>query len=275
MKNTRHKIVVLSDLKKSTATMLKSTVSLAKMINGDISFFHVKNPSDVVKKESQLSAIRTINHEHATIDKKIQRMVKSISKDYDINISYSFAFGNIKSEISEYLTQQQPDIIVLGKKKSNAFNFIGDNITQLVLKQHDGEIMIVDETNAPEPNTHISLGLLDGKEKGLNIGFADDLVAHSQQPLKSFKIAQKLNETDTINTSLNNEMIEYVFEKGDDSMNYLSNYLVKNKINLLYVDRMKDPSSTKKENATNASDIKDIISNLKVSLLLTSKVLSA
>lgn len=36
MKKNRHKILVFSDLKKSTSTVLKSTVSLTKMVDGDI-----------------------------------------------------------------------------------------------------------------------------------------------------------------------------------------------------------------------------------------------
>ena len=269
MKNIRYKILVLSDLKKSTATILKSTVSLANMIGGDISLFHVKNPSDLVKKESQLSAIRSMNHEHTAMNKKIQKLASSFSEEYGTKMNCSFTFGHIKNEIEAHIKQEQPDIVILGKKKSRSFDFIGDNITQFVLKQYNGVVMIVDENNTIKPSEDLSLGLFNSEENKLNINFADVLVSNMKKPLKSFKVNQNNPTAETKNTSLDKKVIEYVFEKGDDSLKNLSNYLVKNKINLLHVDRADKSTSDSKEITTVTFDIKDIISNLNVSLLLT------
>ena len=77
MKKNNYKIVVFTDLKISLHNTLKSTIGLANMINGEIELFHVKKPAEVVKTESQLSAIRTINRESVTLDKKIQSIVDS------------------------------------------------------------------------------------------------------------------------------------------------------------------------------------------------------
>ena len=78
MKNNKYKILVLSDLKKSTSATLKTAVSLAKMIDGEIEFFHVKKPIDIVEKENQLSAIRTINENHTLIRKKIEKLLRKM-----------------------------------------------------------------------------------------------------------------------------------------------------------------------------------------------------
>jgi nucleotide-binding universal stress UspA family protein len=269
MKNIRYKILVLSDLKKSTATMLESTVSLAKMIGGDISLFHVKNPSDLVKKESQLSAIRSMNHEHTAMKKKIKKLATSFSEEYGTKMNCSFTFGHIKNEIEAHIKREQPDIIILGKKNSRSFDFIGDNITQFILKQYNGVVMIVDENNTIKPSEDLSLGLFNSEENKLNINFADVLVSNMKKPLKSFKVNQKNPVAETKNTSLDKKVVEYVFERGDDALKHLSNYLVKNKINLLHVDRADKSTSDSKEITTVTFDIKDIISNLNVSLLLT------
>ena len=133
MRNNKYKILVLSDLKKSPSTILKSTVSLAKMIDGDINFFHVKKPSDVVERESQLSAMRTINQEQIITGKKIQEALAPISNDYNVNINSTFAFGNVKNEIEEHIKVTNPDVIVLGKRKAKGLRFLGDNITDFVL----------------------------------------------------------------------------------------------------------------------------------------------
>ena len=271
MQTSRYKILVLSDLKKSTSSILISTISLAKIIDADINIFHVTNPSDVVKKESQLSAIRSMNHKHIAVNKKMQTLASSFFKDYGTTLEYKFTFGKVKNEIEAHIEATKPDIIVIGKKKSNTFDFIGDNITQLVLKQHNGVIMIVDENNTIEPNLDLSLGILNSKDNKLNINFADALISHGRQPLKSFKIVQNAQGNTIENSSSNNKVIEYVFEKGDDSLKYLSNYLIKSKVNLLYVDRVEDTGNVAKENTTVALDIKTVISTLNVSLLLTSK----
>jgi len=259
-----YKIVVLSDLGKSASRTLKSTVSLAKMINGHIEIFNVKKPTDIVEKENQLSAMRTINSQHATTDKKMRNLIKPISEDYGVDISYSFALGNVKNEIDNFIKEKQPDIIVLGNRKSKPFNFVGDNIAQFVLSTFKGVIMIADENNVLEPSKEISLGTLNSLEPLVNLEFSKDLMAHSKKPLKSFKIVKNSSALEKMATPANNETIEYVFEHSDSSVKNLSNYLSKNKINLLYVDRVKKSTDDKM-----ISDIKDVINNLNVTLLLT------
>ena len=267
MKNNKYKILVLSDLKNSTSMVLKSTVSLAKMINGEIEFFHVKKPTEIVERESQLSAFRTINGEHYNIDKKIQNLINPISKDYGINIKYKFAFGHIKNEINNHIEAYKPDIIVLGKRQSKPLNFIGDNMASFVLKKHEGVIMIAADENALEPNEEISLGFLNNKEDAFNMEFSDALMLHTQKPLKSFKIVNKSNTLKQDQTPTDKKTVEYVFEQGDNTIATLSNYLSKNNINLLCVDRANE-NAENKDNLVK-SDIKEVISKLNVSLLLT------
>lgn len=271
MRANKYKLLVLSDLKDSMISTLKSTISLAQMINGEIAFFHVKNPSELINKESQLSAIRSINHEHTKTENKIRDITKSFSEEFGIKIAYSFTFGNVKNEIGEYIKKHRPDIIVLGKKKSNPLNLIRDNITHFVLRKHAGVIMMVDHKNALEPDKELSLGVLNGMEKAFNMEFSDDLIAHSRKPLKSFKIIKNSNLITAKNTSSDKKVIEYVFEKGANSIKNLSNYLSKNNINLLCIDRMKNDANKVEENTTITSELKEIINTLNISLLITGK----
>lgn len=268
MKNNRYKILVLSDLKSTTETILKSTVGLAKMVNGEIHLFHVKSPTDVVKRENQLSAIRTINQDHISTEKKIKNIVDSISGTYGVNIKYSFTFGNVKNEIGNQIKNLNPDIIVLGKRKPKSIKFLGDSITHFVLEKHAGPIMIAADNNAIEPNKVLSLGLMNGSEESINIEFANDLMAHAQKPLKSFKVV-KSSGTSSDNAELpkNSGTLEYVFEHRDDIIQNLSNYLSKSNINLLCIDR----NSRKEKSKTNLimTDLKEAMNKFNVSLLLT------
>ena len=268
MKINKYKIVVFSDLKGPLNNTLKSTFGLSKIINGDIALFHVRKPSEVVKTESQLSAIRTINREHITIDKKIQSITNSFSKEFGVNISHSFAIGNLKNEIGKYIREQQPDIIVLQRKKTKLMDFLGDNIAQFVMHQHPGSIFIVDEKKVLEPNKELSLALLDDGEQIPNIEFVDDLLLHTQKPLKSFKIVKNPSGRKTSKEFRGKKIIEFVFEKRDDSIKNLSNYLTINNIDLLCIGRSKSNPNKKSENPSINSNIKAIVGNLSVPLLL-------
>jgi hypothetical protein len=148
----KYKILVLSGLNKATSNILKSGVSLAKIVDADINLLYVKTPTEVVKNESQLSAIRTINKEYLSTNNIIKDLIKPISENYNVNINHSFTIGNLKNEISKYIDDNKPNVIILGKRKSKALKFIGDNITQFILKKHNGAIIIVIDKKTLDKN---------------------------------------------------------------------------------------------------------------------------
>lgn len=266
MEKKKYKIVVLADLKKSVATTLKSAVSIAKIIDGDIYFFYVKKAVNVVERDNQLSAIRSINKDYTATNKEIKKLVDTVSNEHQVKIHYSFAFGNVKHEIDQFVKEQKPDIIVLGKKKSNPLSLVGDNMIQFVLKQYHGPVFIADTNNSLEPNDKLSLGILNHFETTTTPNLIEDLLVHAQKPIKSFQIVEKVERLDDVNVSSKVDTINYVFQQNDNSINNLSTYLTKYNINLLYIER-KETTSKSKSNSIK-QNIKDM-SKLNVSLLLT------
>lgn len=267
MKNNKYKILVLSDLEESMSTTLKCSLSLAKMINGEIDFFYVKNASDVVKRDNQLSAMRTINEEYTATDKKIKSIIESYSTDYGQNINYTFGFGNVKNEIGLYIEEHAPDIIVLGRRKSKIINLTGNNITEFVLNKHKGIIIIAGNENALEPNKELSLGVLNSREHTFNMPVTEDLIGQTQKPLTSFRIVKNSNELKEITSTKGKKMVEYVFEHSDNTIKNLSGYLSKSNINLLCIDRGKTNVESEKYSVN--SEMKNLLSNVNISLLLT------
>ena len=262
MEKSKPKILVLSDLNESTSTILKSTISLAKMINGSIDFLCVKKPSEIVKKENQLSAIRNINQEHFAIKKKIVNLITPIYNDYNIKINHTLSFGNVKDEIGNYIKEHKPDLIVIGKRKSKMLNLIGDNVTSFVLKNYNGVVMIAANDNSLEPEKKLALGLLNDMETPFE--FSKNLIEHTQKPIKLFKLIKHskiLKETGNDN---NKDYVEYVFEDNDNNIDSLSNYLSKNNINLLCVNRDKNTN----DKYSMKDDIINLIGKLNVSMLL-------
>ena len=267
MNRKKYKILVLSNLKDSTDTILKSTISLSKIVDSEIHFFCVKRPTEIVKRDNQLSAIRTINQEHLVTDKKIQELVQPLLEQYNVTLNYSYAFGNVKEEITNIMDSYDPDIVVLGKRKVKSAKLFGDGITQFVLKKYNGAIMIAADENRIEPNEHLSIGLLDGIEETFNLEFAKDLLEHIQKPIKSFKVVKTMNNAEGVTIPKSEKTIEYVFEHRDGAIQNLSNYLSKSKVNLLCIDRSQE--QVKRKSNHSITDIKDAIEEFNVSILLT------
>ncbi len=270
MKKNKYKILVLSDLKKATSTTLKSTVGVSKMIDADIEFFHVRKPVGIVDNENQINAFKTINKEYIKTKKKIERLINPISEAYGVHIKHSFTFGNIKNEIIKRIDEFKPDLIVLDRKKQKKFKLIGDNVTSYILNKYHGAVLIASDANTFEPNQELSLGILKTNEEFLNLEFANDLIEHSQKPLKSFKIIK--NSSGILKTkeaSNDSQTIEYVFEENDNTIKSLSTYLSKNNINLLCLNREQQPINDASN--TVKTNLKEVVGNLNVSLLLTPK----
>ncbi|MCT4628485.1 universal stress protein [Winogradskyella sp.] len=260
MKNKRYKILVLSDLKSSTDSAIKNTIELAKIIDGDIEFFNVTKPTDVVNSESQLSAKRNINRQSINIDKKIKQLLEPILVDNTIKINSRSTIGNVKNEIQKRIDELQPDIVVLGRRKSKSVNLIGDKVTEFILKNYKGAIMIASRDNVIDSKAQLSLGALNSFEGTLNKSVTKALIDNAEAPLKAFKIGDfTMSSTNEVDT--NNGVIEYVFEDNADVVNTLSGYVSKNKIDLLCLDR-----GVKSSKTTNFT--KGIINKVEASLLI-------
>lgn len=267
MKSKKFKILALSNLNDSTNTILKSAISLANMINGEIHFFYVKQPSDLIQRENQLSAKRTINREQIVVDKKIKKLIKPFLEQFDVNLSYSYTFGNIKEQIESIINEYQPDIVVIGKRKPKAVPLFGDSITQFVLKKHNGAIIIASKENAIEPNNNLSIGFLNGYEDSFNVEFANDLLAYIQKPMKAFKVVKSTNKQKATEAPRNEKIVEYVFEHKDGALQNVSNYLLKSKVNLLCIDRNQEHLKGKSNHIK--TDFKEAINEFNVSVLLS------
>lgn len=268
MKTRKYKITVLSDLKDTALESLNSTISLAKMIDAEIEVFHVKKPTDIVTSDSQLSAFRIINEQHTVTKKKLDNLISSVSVTNGLNINYSYTFGNVKNEIEDYITTNKPDIIVLGKRKSKSIKLTGDSLTDFIIKTYKGVILITGNESILELNQELSLGVLNSKSLTFNSEFGQDLLNHSQKPLKAFRFVKQDNPSKKNETQSNTKTVEFVFEHNDYTVKNLSNYLLKNDVNILYLDRENYDNNTE---GLKQSDIKSVINNLNISIILSAE----
>ena len=262
MKKEKQKILVLSGLKKTTTSTLKSGIRLAKMIDGDVHFFCVKKPLDIIDKESQLSAMRTINETHNLTSKKIKKIVATARVDYGVIVNYSYTFGNVKNEIEDWIHTYKPDVIVLGKRKSSLFSARNKKMIRFILKKHKGQILISDEKNPLEPNTAFSFGILNSPITPSNTKMTNLLIQDSKQPHTSFKIKEALPIEEKEEISVDTKTIEYTFEKGDNAIKKVAKYVAKSNINLVCLKREKNNLNSGSPN------LKELM-NINCSLIIT------
>ena len=235
MENRAYKILVLSDLRKTTETILKNTANLANMIGGDIAMLHVKQPLGVVKQENQLSAVRSINDTYTSTKKHIQQLVQPIQEAYGVKIDTSFKVGNIKELINKKIEAYHPDIIVLGQRKSSRFNFLGDGIVKHIMSKFEGLVMIASHEHSMNANKDLSLAVINGNPDSLKIELMDKLMKWTTKPLKSFKIATGENAASK-DGQLKKGVVEYTFQPQDNVINNMSSYLSRTNVDLLFVD---------------------------------------
>ncbi len=262
MKNTAFKILVLSDLKSNTNSTLLSAISIANIVGGSITLLHVKQPSKVVTKESQLSAMRVINQEFTETNKKIQDIINPLAKEFDISIDHVFSLGNVKGEIDQHIEEIKPDLLFLGKRKPSLFNITGDNLTDHILSKHTQTTVFVDDDNILQQP--ITLGLLNSNTNSLNNNILKSLLQVATTPVISFNVANKQNTFENIEKTTNDATVNYVFEQNDNTIKNLAAYITKNKVNLLSIHKENSKGSSTKSNILSAID------NLTTSLIVTS-----
>ena len=262
MENKNYRILVLSEMRKTTETILKNTASLAKMIGGEIALLHIKQPLVVVKQDNQLSAVRSINDTYTTTKNQIRQLVGPISADYDVSIDTTFKVGNVKEEINKKIQDFRPDIIVLGQRKSSPLKFLGNNITKHIMSTFDGLVMIASHEQVIGNGKELSLGTLNGSKDLMKMDLLERLRKQSSKPLRSFKIKHGKNEG-IQEEELEKGMVEYVFEPQDNAINNMSNYLTRTNVDLLFMDL---------DDVAEANiDVKNVIGKFNVPFLLAGK----
>lgn len=243
---SKYRILVLIEQTKPSNAALKDAVNLAKIVDAGIEIFNVKPPSQVIKQDNQIAAMRALEEERSKVKKTMQRLVSTIADEEKIPIIYSFTFGNVVSEIQKHIDKTQPDIVVIGKRKSRVINFLGDGLTSHLLKYYNGGILISGNERGPISSDNISIGFLDDIIGISKIGVAEDLKKYTDKPLKLFKIINPVNKAKKETAipiqnekALLSNTVTFEFDNGSDISNSISNYIKKSKVSILFVKKKK------------------------------------
>ncbi|MBO0323208.1 universal stress protein [Muricauda sp. CAU 1633] len=260
-KNTssKYRISVLLDLSKSSELVLTNAVQLAKTLNGSVEVFHVKPAADIVKRESQLSAIRTIYKDNRDTRSKMQDLIQSMEKEEGISLSYKLEYGNVKNRVRDYLSQQKPDILVLGKRRPG---FFGESITDFVINETNINVLITGKDDKFHTFTDINLGVFGSglRENGLDI--IKDLKRDSEKPVRLFNIKGKITQGEH-EVSPWHKTVSYVFSEGSNALDGLVSYVSHTNTQLLCV-----PKSQSKTLAFQSNPAKQVMRKANVPIFI-------
>ncbi|MBT8262490.1 MAG: universal stress protein [Bacteroidia bacterium] len=260
----KNNIVVLINLDKPQLNIVQNSINVAKSMNAAVTFLYVKKAVDVVQNENHLSAIKTLTDAHMKIDGKMRELLEPFQQSTDTELRSKIAIGNVKNHIAKHLNKLNPDLVILGKRSKKILPWEGDRLTQFVVNEFNGPVLISATDQVLELNEQLSLGLLSASGSDAPKGIVEDLLKISSQPVKSFKIVNKASDAQTSST-MPFKTVEYAFEPGDNAVKNLSKYVHRNNVNLLFLDRDNVTQRNRKASSTN---LHGVINQLPSSLLL-------
>ena len=152
---TEYNYLVLTDFSEASYNALKYTISLAKLIKGNIHVCHIADPSRIVKDDNQVAALRELNVETEKIEKKIRVIIEMIQAEGLNAIPYS-SIGNIINEFKELNTIIKPEVVILGKKIEENPKLTG-KLSSYLMNQYDGSLFIIGEDSVFQNDTKISV----------------------------------------------------------------------------------------------------------------------
>ena len=260
----KNNIVVLINLDKPQLNIIQNSINVANSLNATVTFLYVKKGAHAVQNENHISAIKTLTDTHMQIDGKMRELLEPFQQSVDTELRSKIAIGNVKYHIEKHLNNLNPDLVILGKRSKKVLPWDGDRLTQFVVSKFQGPVLISATDQVLELNEQLSLGLLSAEVSDTTEGFVADLLKISSQPVKSFRIVNKASETQSSNP-IPFKTVEYAFESGDNAINSLSKYILRNNVNLLFLDR---DHVTQRSRKAASANLNGVINQLPSSLLL-------
>jgi nucleotide-binding universal stress UspA family protein len=275
LKKAKYRLLVLLDLSHSSSSVLRNALNLLKIVGGSIEVFHVAQPAEVVKYDNQHSAKWALDKEQSKTSKRLQDLINKVVGEEDIPIRCNISLGNVKNEIKDHIEKTNPDIVVLGKRNQKLINFLGNDVTQLVMNRHSGTILIAGEGENFLSNSRFSLGFYNDTLNDHNLEITKELSKRIEGPVKFFGVRSRsaVKEEKAGMALLKSDhsvqnAIEYEFEEGANALDGLANYVSKNGIGLLCVGRGRKKKGWSDRRIGGVSEINRAIQNLTGPLLI-------
>lgn len=259
----KYRISVLLDMSNNSQFVLTSALELAKKIDGAIEVFHVKPTSNIIKGDSQLSAIRSLNQDDRSTRTELKELISEVGENENTPISYKLEYGNVRHRVRDYLALQKPDILVLGKRRPRLGMFF-ESITDFVINQtNNTNVLILGQDDKFHSFEDINLGIFGSEFEDNDLEVIKDLKRDSEKPVRHFGIASESESKDSSYPW--HKTVSYKFSKGTNALDGLVNYVTRTNTQLLCVPKKG------KSFRFGSSPIKSVIKKSKVPLMVLAK----
>ena len=242
--NAKYHLLVLTDLSKSSENALKSAVQLAKTIKGSVEVLHVRPPADVINYENQFSAMRAIQEDSRSAQSKLRQTINTISKKEGIPITFRIAYGNVKSKIKEHIDKVDPQIVLLGKRRSKLIKFLGDSVTEFVLKNCTSNILIGGDDHTFHSFKDISMGVYGEALAQEGFEIINDLNPKGKNSIRFFKVKSQKSSKKRDVAEHNAKSVSYVFSEGANAWDGLAEYVSRTNMQLFCIPREESESKS-------------------------------
>ncbi|MCA0959586.1 universal stress protein [Muricauda ruestringensis] len=257
----KYRISVLLDMTDNSESVLSSAVELAKRVDGDIEVFHVKPATNLIKGDSQLSAIRTLNQDDRATRSALEQLISRVSLNEDFTIGYKLEYGNVRNRVGDYLAKATPDFLVLGKQRPKIGVFF-ESITDFVIDQvSHTHILILGNDNTLRSFDDINLGIFGDELAENDLDLILELKRDNEKPVRHFGISDE-QESETRAYPWQ-KTVSYNFSRGSNAVDGLVSYVSRTNTQLLCISQKGNDSDFFK-----SSPIKSVIRKANVPLMI-------
>ena len=260
------RFLVVFDQSKAAHVGLQNAINLAKPINGAIDILCINQLSNIEKTENQVAFLRELKEMHQRIKLEMQKLVNLISDTEELTIIYSYTYGNLIEEVQKHIQMTEPDMVVIGRQKRGFLNSFNIRKLNQLRVNYDGLILLSGEKNNLSNTKKLKLGFLDEKEINNSFNLIQELIRKTKPILSVFTIFNKKN----VKKESKPKKVIYEFEENDVVDSNITNYIHKNRIDLLCV-RWSIKDSLRNFRDQNHVLTKKIITNTEAPILLLKK----
>ncbi len=268
----KHRFQVLMDFSEASYAALKYTISLAKLLNGEIHVLYVANPTEVVDSDNPLVAMIEIDLDTAKNERKLKSIIEIITAE-GIDATYRYCFGNIIGQFKEQVECTKPNLVIVGKKMGKS-KFSG-KLTSYLMSSYDGSLLIVGEESEFQTDTKISLGC---NGNTLNLSNPEMIFSLNKYTKTPITLVEVKNTIDSNHQNILPEGWKSLYEKDsniqfecqNDSnvVNGLVNYVSSNNISLLCIGRGKRKSFLQRLFSNKSTTALKIVNRINIPILV-------
>lgn len=263
---TDFNFLMLIDFSKDSYEALDYLIKLVKVIGGQIELISIIEPSDVIKSENPVVALRAISKDKVMKKIRLDSIVEMIQSE-GIRVQYSLSTGRLEDELNGKLTSNSSDIIVTGKSKVGSIG----KVNNYLVHKFKGNLLIIGKQLEFQTGTNITVGCNIKTLNTCDLKLTSIFSLLTKTPLVLLevgKISIDIREFNKTGQFHENLAIQYKNEKNPNIIEGLKTHIDTTNVELLCIGRSKRKNSFFSRILKPKNTMTEIVKNTKIPLLI-------